>query len=75
MQLYALSEQDVQNEVQETLSWINEGVLRTIRDKVKNAKSQVEVLMSRVNGCRDQIRNEKQFEVQNRNLYLCSLVF
>ena len=49
MQLYALSEQDVQNEVQETLSWINEGVIRTIRDKVKSAKSQVEVLMSRVN--------------------------
>ena len=75
MQLYALSEQDVQNEVQETLSWINEGVIRTIRDKVKSAKSQVEVLMSRVNGCRDQTQNEKQFDVQNRNLYLCSLVF
>lgn len=75
MQLYALSEQDVQNEVQETLSWINEGVIRTVQDKVKNAKSQVEALMSRVNGCRDQIQNEKQFEVQNRNLYLCKLVF
>ena len=75
MQLYALSEQDVQNEVQETLNWINEGVIRTVQDKVKNAKSQVEVLMSRVNGCRDQIQNEKQFEVQNRNLYLCKLVF
>ena len=75
MQLYALSEQDVQNEVQETLSWINEGVIRTVQDKVKNAKSQVEALMSRVNGCRDQIQNEKQFEVQNRKLYLCKLVF
>lgn len=75
MQLYALSEQDIQNEVQETLGWINEGRLRTVRDKVKNAKSQVDVLMSRVNGCRNQIMNEKQFEVQNRNLYLYKLVF
>ena len=75
MQLYALSEQDVQNEIKETLSWINEGVFRTIRDKVRNAKSQVEVLTSRINGCCEQIRNEKQFEVQNRTLYLCNWVF